>query len=187
MIDLKKGFLFLVFAYSLPSIGYGYSQECSVDFMPSTPSNQFADHLDGTVTHKKTGLMWKKCAEGKTWDSLNKKCTGNALFYSWNKAFEHIEVINVNGGFNGYTDWRLPNIKELASIVEKQCDSPSINAVIFPNLSTSSYDDEVYNFWSSTPSTQYSYGAQYIRFSFGNDNWTNKSSLLSIRLVRDSN
>jgi hypothetical protein len=57
--------------------------------------------------------------------------------------------INRDGGFSGHADWRLPTIKELQSIVEKQCSAPTlrapaVNVERFPN-------DPGLVVWSSSP------------------------------------
>jgi hypothetical protein len=96
----------------------------------STPDSQLADNGDGTVTDRKTGLMWKKCVEGQ----IGSNCeSGYPAFFSWQTALHQPRRINSGPGFAGYHDWRLPNIKELKSIVEEKCDSPAINLVRFPN------------------------------------------------------
>jgi len=61
-------------------------------------SGSFTDNRDGTVTDDITGLMWQTAISA---DSL-----------TWEQALEAGE----NATHNGYSDWRLPNIKELQSL-----------------------------------------------------------------------
>lgn len=108
---------------------------------PNTPVRQarveYLDHGNGTVTHKRTGLLWKRCAEGQTWSGSS--CTGTASFGSWSDAL----VTAKDSDFAGHTGWRLPNRRELESILETCGHTPAINTNAFPN-SLSEY------FWTST-------------------------------------
>src|SRR5262245_25682172 len=50
--------------------------------------------------------------------------------YSWADAFAvHIAGLNAGAGFAGHTDWRVPNVKELQSIVNYQNVHPSVSPV----------------------------------------------------------
>lgn len=61
--------------------------------------NQLVDNGDGTVTDYATGLMWQKADNGK--------------LYDWKDALAYADTLSLAG----YTDWYLPNAKELESIV----------------------------------------------------------------------
>jgi hypothetical protein len=71
--------------------------------------------------------MWKQCLEGVD------ACEENVIpsSFSWESALEQADSSN----FAGYSDWRLPNIKELTSIIEFKCHEPAINLSIFPDPS----------------------------------------------------
>lgn len=71
----------------------------------------FVDNEDGTVTDTKTGLMWQKTDDGQT--------------RTWPEALAYCESCTLAG----YTDWRLPNIRELESIVDWQEYNPAIDPV----------------------------------------------------------
>lgn len=62
--------------------------------------NDFADNGDGTVTDKASGLMWAQADGGQGMD--------------WEAALKYAE----NATVGGYSDWRLPNVKELQGIVD---------------------------------------------------------------------
>jgi hypothetical protein len=106
----------------------------------SSPTSRFDDGHDGTVTDKQSKLMWMRCALGQTWSQGN--CTGPSSLLSWADAEQAAKAINKKGQFF-YSDWRLPQLPELASIAERQCKSPRINLEIFPNTAPDF-------FWSAT-------------------------------------
>lgn len=133
---------------------------CNPHIKPTTPSVDFEVHNNGTVTHKPTGLMWKVCEEGTEYQNgsciADTTCTalkGSTCKFTWAAALNHVRDLNNAGGFAGYTDWRLPNIKELSSIVERSCHLPSLNLAIFPTYFNVS--GGVYSYWSSSPNVLY--------------------------------
>lgn len=124
MADLSKGWMMLhglqtsVMVMLLAVSGAGWTAE-------STPTGDFVDNGNGTVLHKKTGLVWMRCALGQVWDGTN--CQGEE------KAYTYDEALKLPTRYAGYNDWRLPNMHELRSIIELENYLPSINHDIFPN------------------------------------------------------
>ena len=147
------------------------AQTCNANVPATTPTSEFTDSGDGTVTHTRTGLMWKRCAEGQTW--AGGTCTGTAGAYNWAGAL----LAGRAATDATHTDWRLPNVKELESIVEGKCYSPSINASIFPNTSAS-------GFWSASANAHSSSSAWYVRFGYGDAYYGYKGGSVQVRLVR---
>jgi hypothetical protein len=70
---------------------------------PNYGKNDFHDNGDGTITDRATGLMWSKADSGK---GMN-----------WEAALAWVQVRNKEN-YLGHNDWRLPNAKELQSIVD---------------------------------------------------------------------
>jgi len=177
-LDRRVG-LMLACALSLVLLycGQAIAQTCKpTTILASTPSSDFIDNGNGTLTHTKTGLMWKRCSEGQTWNGTT--CTGAAATYTWSAALGQAVTLNNAGGFAGFSDWRAPNLKELASIVEAQCYYPAINLTMFPatvNLGV---------YWSATPSVATGTKAWAEDFSQGGPGVYLKSSAHELRLVR---
>lgn len=63
--------------------------------------NSFVDNNDGTVTDRATGLMWEK---------------SGSPFLSNRRAKNYIEQLN-DRRFAGHSDWRMPTVEELASLL----------------------------------------------------------------------
>ncbi len=70
---------------------------------PNYGKNDFHNNGDGTITDRATGLMWSKTDSGK---GMN-----------WEAALAWVQVKNKEN-YLGHSDWRLPNAKELQSIVD---------------------------------------------------------------------
>ena len=148
------------------------AQTCNASMAESTPATEFTDHGNGTVTHSRTGLMWKRCAEGQTWSAGT--CGATADYMTWAEALTAAR----NANFAGYTDWRVPNIKELKSIVEDKCYGPSINTSIFPGTPAD-------GFWSASAYVGDSSYAWYVNFGVGYANLDGgKNGAGRVRLVR---
>lgn len=106
---------------------------------PNYGTNIFVDNGDGTITDKATSLMWQKADDGIARD--------------WKDALAYAE----NAEMAGYTDWRLPNAKELQSIVDysrspQATNSPAIDPIFI--TTEISYPDGTAGhypfFWSGT-------------------------------------
>lgn len=147
---IVAGSVLAVAALIFPAVAREATGETNSVCLPSspatTPTGDFTNHENGSVTHLATGLMWQVCSAGQEWTDLD-ACGGDASQMSWSQALQYAEQINKTGGFAGHQDWRLPNIKELSSIIEYQCHSPVINQSIFLN-STSVANRSAY--WTST-------------------------------------
>ena len=99
----------------------------------------FTVSADGQeVTDTKTGLIWRRCAEGMTANAGT--CTGTA------SSFTHEDALTRAGTQAAATGmaWRLPNVKELFSIVDKSRLNPAIDTTAFPATPAN-------EFWSSSP------------------------------------
>ncbi|MCP4105654.1 MAG: DUF1566 domain-containing protein [Desulfobacteraceae bacterium] len=65
--------------------------------------NDFKDNRDGTITDRVTGLVWEKAGSSNT--------------MSLSYAQSYIQSLNQKK-FAGYSDWRLPTLEEIASLLE---------------------------------------------------------------------
>jgi hypothetical protein len=98
---------------------------------PAYGINDFHDNGDGTVSDRATGLMWSQSDSG----------TG----LNWQQALAWVQQLNEKN-FLGHNDWRLPDAKELQSIVDY-----TRRPAIAPVFQTSQLSDgESPFFWSST-------------------------------------
>ena len=66
-------------------------------------ANDFVENSDGTVTDRATGLMWQK--------------KGSPEGMMWANVKEYVKKLN-SERFAGYSDWRLPTVAELASLMK---------------------------------------------------------------------
>jgi hypothetical protein len=154
------------------------TQECPKELLPATgqttsyvnfddghyklgiPRTFTRDNAKEVVTDHATGLMWQDNSEAKT------KMT------SWSNATSYCTSLSLGG----YTNWRLPDVKELTYIVDLSKYSPSIYSV-FQNVSA-------YNYWSSSTHARYSDRAWYVRFITGYSSYYDNFASNYVRCVR---
>lgn len=109
--------------------------------------------------------VWTSSADGLT----------SPAYMDWSTAIVSCEALE----YAGHSDWRLPNIKELQSIVDYSTYSPAINGTFFPNGQSDGY-------WSGTTYACYSGGAWVVYFGDGYVNYGDKYYAYDVRPVRSS-
>ncbi|MFR9502202.1 MAG: DUF1566 domain-containing protein [Rikenellaceae bacterium] len=103
--------------------------------------NDFVDNGDGTVSDKATSLMW---SQDDSCEAMN-----------WQEALAYAQEMN-SRNYRGHSDWRLPNAKELQSIVDyNRSPLSTSSAAIDPIFNTTTITNEAgaedYPFyWTST-------------------------------------
>lgn len=165
----------LVLALMLVTLGVRGAPTCIGNLRATTPSSDFADNGNGTVLHKPSGLTWMRCALGYNWNGSS--CSGEGTVYPWQVGLGAAAKLNAAGGYAGQRDWRVPNAKELASIVEGQCYYPAINTQIFPNTPATV-------FWTSSGHGEQ---ARYVTFGTGDVGHYLGTNINYVRLVRGGN
>jgi hypothetical protein len=136
--------------YGLRSPRTGGSKTFHVLYVRGNPDygkNDFKDNTDGTVSDRATGLIWMKVDSGTLKAGRRKDGKMN-----WEEALAWAENLD----YAGYTDWRLPNVKELQSIVDyTRSPATTQSAAIDPVFQTTSFraegnERDYPNYWSST-------------------------------------
>lgn len=164
-------------AFTLAIITSYTSIACEYDanIIPTAPASRFILNDDGTAVDKQTGLMWSRCTVGMQWDAVEKTCVDEFNnWYTWDLAISEAE----QSTFAHFNDWRVPNIKELASIIESACSRPALNADVFVNIHQNAL------IHSSTPAQKYQEQAWYINH-LGNVSAFKKDDEKRVLLVRD--
>lgn len=128
---------------------------------PVTYTERFIDNKNGTVTDNLTDLMWIQVP--------------NAATSTWEDAI----LLSEFNTTAGYTDWRLPNIKELHSLNDEKRVLPSVNTTAFPGLPQS-------KFWSSTTLPNQSTKAWYYDNQYGITTYDLKSVTHYVMMVRNA-
>jgi hypothetical protein len=131
--------------------------------LPFHKANRFIDNQDGTVTDTLTNLIWMRCPLGQNWDATKSACeipyehikdVGSKrmdIQDTWNAVMVAANNFNLEGGYAGATDWRVPNIKEMTSISMLHC-YPPIDTSVFPDAASTIGAKQ---FWTSTPSRKF--------------------------------
>ena len=153
------------------------TQTCQEDNVAaSTPTERFIQEKDGTVVDKVTGLMWQQCTIGLNGENCE---SGEASKFTWAEALQYPSQKESLATFAGHDDWRMPNIRELTSIIEVQCAGPSINTTVFPNTPSE-------HVWSSSPYDFYPHYSWFLNFSDGIHTYSERIDKKVIRLVRNT-
>lgn len=154
----------------------------------------YTDNGDGTITDRGTGLMWEKKTRALGIHSVSST-------YTWERSFS-VFLAALNGtcegagerpceiddeceatercGFAGYNDWRIPNVKELHSIVNYDVPypGPTVNPAFDSHCTTlcthcSCTGSSLY--WTSSSSATYPGFAWSVYFDYGSVNFSQKN------------
>jgi hypothetical protein len=167
--------------YLIGSVTARNGQTCQADTVhASTPTIRFVDLQNGGVTDKVTRLTWMRCPLGRTWDAPSNSCLGLESNYTWEEALTTVQSLDSNGGLLGFTDWRLPNYKEIQSIAEAACVSPGVNLDVFPIFNVGG----IYVFWTSTTVPSNTSLAARMSFNAGFLDVLDKTASQAVLLVR---
>jgi hypothetical protein len=125
---------------------------------PAYGKNAFQDNGDGTVTDRATGLSWSKADSGR---GLN-----------WQDALAWVQKKNAEN-YLGHNDWRLPDVKELQSIVDfarspDTSQSPAIDPLLQCSTITNGANQADYPcYWSGTTHVGMRGGEAAMYVAFG--------------------
>ncbi len=147
--------------------------------------NDFVDNSDGTVTDRATGLTWMQmdCA------ALNAGRRGDGKL-NWQEALEWAEKLELAG----YSDWRLPNAKELHSIVDyTRSPDTTGSAAIHPVFQSTPIANEgghldFGHYWTGTSHTRVNSADAAVYIAFGRalgfmsppGSWGNAPTLMDV-------
>jgi hypothetical protein len=147
------------------------------------PGDRFEiNEADGVVLDRSTGLMWQQCEVGLNYNADNKSCVGSTQKLTWQQA-----LLEANDNSHAsYTDWHVPNIKELASIIDHSCASPALPQLelgifLFSNELISGEEGD---YWSSTTVTLEPQYAWTFQVADGKNRYLKKTQTGRLRLVR---
>jgi len=158
-------------------------------------SPQYRGNPDGTITDLTTGLTWEKKCDCP--DQLHDYRT--ALRWSGNDVettiWDWLDAVNREGGtgFAGHNDWRIPNVKELQTLIDYERFNPATSAVFDAaacglgctnladaNCSCTAMD----SYWSSTTYADSPQRAWVVGFNLGLIGDMSKNEDLPVRAVR---
>jgi hypothetical protein len=111
------------------------------------------------VTDSTTGLQWQD---------------NESAVMNWIDAISYCELLELGG----YSNWRLPNVRELYSISDRSFFRPAINTDFFKNA-TSEY------YWSSTTLVEGKHYALTVDFAYGSQYREAKTYNKFVRCVRN--
>ncbi|MEW6221031.1 MAG: DUF1566 domain-containing protein [Thermodesulfobacteriota bacterium] len=134
---------------------------------PAPASTGLVVNPEGTtVTDTRTGLVWQR--------NLARDECGRLQTWTWGRALAYCEDPDLAG-----VGWRLPTVKELASLVDLSRYGPAIDESVFPDTPSTF-------FWSSTTGAEDPNDAWVVGFQTGATSHDDKSNIYHVRCVRDS-
>ena len=142
-------------------------------------SGRYRDLGNGTLLDTLTRLQWMRFAMGQRWDGKRSIDFAHAMI--WERIFNQVAEFNQKGGFARHSDWRVPTIDELKTLILKK-HQPAIDLQAFP-LEVEAW---LLPYWSSTShaSPRYSNRAWFVDFNRGDVDYYDKNSCKYLFFVR---
>ncbi|EMM94080.1 PF07603 family protein [Leptospira interrogans serovar Zanoni str. LT2156] len=130
-------------------------------------TNQTVNTTEYITIDNNTGLVWKTCHEGRT----NSNCAGATdVYHDLASATTACTNLNIGTGYANRTNWRLPTISEMETLVDfNVATSPRTFVASFPGTTGSYY------YWSSNLYLPDTTKSLVLYFSSGSTTWTNKT------------
>jgi hypothetical protein len=150
-------------------------QSCNSKAKSSAPITRFKQDDQGNILDSFTGLIWKRCVAGLLGEFCDQ---GEQLKMSWPQALMYAEQVNNEQTEVLTSSWRLPNIKELQSTIETQCEEPALNPFVFPNV-------PLEDVWSATPHNYDTNKSYYLQYQNSVIFFSAREVELQVHLVRD--
>ena len=176
----------------LPATGQTTCWDTSGNVLPCAGTGQdgdlrkgaplsYTDNGNGTVTDNNTGLVWEKLSRDGSVHDVGSR-------YTWASAFTgHVAMLN-STSFAGHSDWRVPNYKELISILDLQNWNPALSSAFntncTPGCTVTSCNCTAVLCWSSTTDAGDPILAWLMDFFYGSVIFDYKSDSFFVRAVR---
>ncbi|MDO9212471.1 MAG: DUF1566 domain-containing protein [Methylococcales bacterium] len=135
---------------------------------------------DGIAIDIKTNLVWLRFAHGQSWQ--NNSAVGEVTTVTWLETLEIVKQFNIQGGYVNYTDWRLPTIDELKTLIGVY------NSDKYENLFSYNEYSRHPQFWSSSHPRFEKNKVLMLNFYTSEDyalDYRHASERWSVRLVRE--
>ena len=133
-----------------------------------------------------TGLVWEvKTTDSSIHDKNNVYAWGGVTRQgdfgdTFSADWDSLVNGSNNNNFCSYSDWRVPSLKELESLIDFSVNGQTIDSNYFPNTTPSRY-------WSATPASRHMSRAWFVQFANGQTASTNRVGTRLLRLVRSNN
>ncbi len=131
-------------------------------FLLAQEASQFTK-VNSTVTDSKTGLEWQDNSDN------------NSTQKTWQEAIDYCEALTLDT----HNDWRLPNINELKTLIDRTKREPAIKENVLEYIGTNDY------YWSSSSIVGNENDAWVVVFNYGGVYGDVKDDYVYVRCVRD--
>ena len=148
---MKGVFVLLAIVVAISGCGRRLPPDCR-EFLESEDYGRFEIMGNGIARDTGFGIDWFRCSVGQRF--LRDKCVGEPLYTHWESGVSTVSEMNEKAAEH----WRLPTLKELASLRIEGCGNPSVNLNVFPGIL-------VENYWAIDESPHFGFRCGMYTFS----------------------
>ncbi len=131
---------------------------------------------EDSVIDNITGLQWQDNESvSKQWLTQENYDAGQYNDITGDTAASYCTALRLGG----HSDWRLPSIGELETLIDYGKTNPTLSSDLFQNSIADTY-------WSSTTSAEYNDEAWRVFLDYGYSNYYSKDEGTNVRCVRDA-